>query len=273
MLSHHHKTIFVHVPKCAGQSVEMAYLGDLGLTWETRAPLLLRFNDRSELGPPRLAHLLAKDYVKFHYVSNELFERYFKFAIVRNPWSRAVSLYKHLDFNMPFKSFATDWLAGEFALAEKSKIFWFIRPQRDFLTDQGKTIVDDILRFEDLASEFGRIRRVTGLKSQLPHVNKGYEISHRRNVQNAVLRSGGNSGLLRRLSASIKSGFQKDRRDRKGDWREFYDDDSKRVVAKLYAADAGLLKYEFSRGEEGSKLGQKRRPTGPSRRIDSPDPS
>jgi len=42
MISHKHKTVFVHIPKVAGQSVEQMYLADLGLNWSERAVLLLR---------------------------------------------------------------------------------------------------------------------------------------------------------------------------------------------------------------------------------------
>ena len=63
MLTHQHKTVFVHIPKNAGQSIETVFLDVLGLTWESRAPLLLRPNDIPELGPRRLAHLAASEYV------------------------------------------------------------------------------------------------------------------------------------------------------------------------------------------------------------------
>ena len=42
MLSHQHKTIFIHVPKTAGQSIETLFLDDLGLKWDQRGSLLLR---------------------------------------------------------------------------------------------------------------------------------------------------------------------------------------------------------------------------------------
>lgn len=62
MISHEHKTVFIHVPKVAGQSVELAFLRQLGMTWEERAPLVLRHNPDPAKGPERLAHLLAREY-------------------------------------------------------------------------------------------------------------------------------------------------------------------------------------------------------------------
>ena len=32
MISHEHKTVFIHIPKCGGQSVETCFLDDLGLS-------------------------------------------------------------------------------------------------------------------------------------------------------------------------------------------------------------------------------------------------
>ena len=57
MISHHHKCVFIHIPKNAGQSIENLFLELLNLTWETKAPLLLRPNDCLELGPRYLTTL------------------------------------------------------------------------------------------------------------------------------------------------------------------------------------------------------------------------
>lgn len=105
MISHHHKSVFVHIPKCGGQSIETAFLHDIGLDWRRRAPLLLRFNDNPDLGPPRLAHLLARDYVTMGYLPKDMFDSYFKFAVVRNPYRRIVSTYQYLDTKRPFREF------------------------------------------------------------------------------------------------------------------------------------------------------------------------
>jgi hypothetical protein len=44
MISYKRKCVFVHIPKCAGQSIESVFDNDAGLTWENRAPFLLRPN-------------------------------------------------------------------------------------------------------------------------------------------------------------------------------------------------------------------------------------
>ena len=222
MLSHQHKTIFVHIPKCAGQSVESAFLTDVGLTWETRAPLLLRANDDPRLGPPRLAHLLAADYVRCGHVDAQVFERYFKFAIVRDPWSRAVSLYRHLQLNMPFAGFVSHWLPRQFA--GRGDQFWFVRPQADFLYGEGKLLVDQIVRFENLASEFPAAAQRAGLKSPLPRVNAS---------ANAPRKKTG--GLLAKVWK---------RHENHEDWRAYSTPALREAIGALYAEDAKLLGYE-----------------------------
>ena len=93
MISHKHKCIFVHVPKCGGRSVQNVFIQDSGLTWDTREPFLLRENKNLKSGPPRLAHLTYREYLDYFYISQELMDSYFKFSIVRDPYRRMESIY------------------------------------------------------------------------------------------------------------------------------------------------------------------------------------
>jgi hypothetical protein len=170
----------VHIPKCGGQSIETAFLQDLGLDWMTRAPLLLRPNNTHLLGPPRLAHLLASEYVKFKYVTSEQFSKYYKFAVVRSPYSRVVSLYNYLKYPSGLHQFVEKWLREQFKLKAKyteeqhgyEGEYHFVRPQVDFVCDaSGKIIVDDIFRLEEIGDCYSQIQANSGLKSPLAHVN------------------------------------------------------------------------------------------------------
>lgn len=182
MICHHYKCIFIHIPKTAGQSVEHVFLNLLGLTWETRAPLLLRFNDNKKLGPPRLAHLKASDYLKYKYISEDLFNSYFKFSFVRNPWSRLVSFYNYRKYFLlyNFKSFVMKHLEKKIW----KKDYWFIGPQYEFLyDDNGKILVDFVGKFENLQNDFDKIcNSINIAKTKLPHINKSNQ-----NILNTIL--------------------------------------------------------------------------------------
>ena len=90
MLDRKHNTIFVHVPKAAGQSVEKVFIERNGLTWSKRGPLLLRENDDPSVGPERLAHLTAAEYYELGHVTREEFDRMYKFAFVRKEMYRSL---------------------------------------------------------------------------------------------------------------------------------------------------------------------------------------
>ena len=89
-VSHPHKTIFVHIPKTAGTSIE-AVLGmhgakkDIGVV-----PYFNQELDQERLYGRQLQHLTAQA-IRAALGNESLFRSYFKFAIVRNPWDRLVS--------------------------------------------------------------------------------------------------------------------------------------------------------------------------------------
>jgi len=174
MISHPHKTVFVHIPKCGGQSIEAAFLADLGLSWAERAPLLLRPNDQPRLGPPRLAHLLARDYVDCHYLSAEVFDSYFSFALVRSPFARVLSFYHYLNPRISLSAFVQTTLPGAFEQRDDpARQYYFLRPQVDFLTDsRGTPMLSASFRLEDLAAAEPEIRARTGLAAPIPHANR-----------------------------------------------------------------------------------------------------
>jgi hypothetical protein len=238
MICHHYKCVFIHIPKNAGQSIEHAFLDLMGLTWETRAPLLLRSNDKPELGPPRLSHLTARQYVECKYISPDLFEAYFKFAFVRNPWDRMVSMYKWHSYNRicTFKDFVFREFENDLWRTKR----WFVCPQTDYLCDaSGNLIVDFVGRYENLQSDFNHVCEQLGLPPILiPHLN-----SNRSGERHGV------STIRRELKklASYPWWLLRGRamsRARKSH-AEYYDDESREYVAELYRSDIELFGYTF----------------------------
>jgi hypothetical protein len=232
VLSQKYKCIFVHLPKVAGQSIEHVFLDLHGLSWQQRAPLLLKPNADPAAGPPRLAHLKASEYVSCGHVSQQLFDSYFKFSFVRNPWDRIVSIYKYLGFTevMPFKQF----LQTDFKGGEQWEPQLFVQPQYDFLFDEnGKQLVDYIGRFEELQSGFDHVCGELGISpTALPYVNKtGAETDYLHTLKK----------LVKRLSP-FHGYFAL-----KGDYTVYYDSESRRLVANLYAKEIEAFKYVFGK--------------------------
>jgi hypothetical protein len=209
MISSDHRTVFVHVPKTGGQSIEMVFLRKLGLTWAERASLLLRPNPDPARGPRRLAHLYAGEYVRHGYLGAADFAAFFKFAVVRNPWARAVSEYKfaYQPRGMPFAAFLGEVVARRRHVLEERHI----APQVRFVAgDDGAVIVDRVLRFESLAADFAAVsREIFGAEEPLP---------------------------LRNVS-----------RDRT-DYRAFYNDAGRGLIAEKYRDDIEAFGYEFDDG-------------------------
>ncbi|MEP3330897.1 sulfotransferase family 2 domain-containing protein [Sedimentitalea sp.] len=176
MISHAHKTVFVHIPKTGGQSIETVFLDDLGLAWRDRAALMLRQNNNRNAGPQKLAHLYTDEYVARGHMVAKDFDRYLKFSIVRHPFDRALSEFRYrvgaaakrgqvLDLDDFLNSGASD----DYLDSARHLV-----PQVRYVKDlQGRCLVDHVLRFEHLAQDIGPVfREIFGGDRRLPHKNR-----------------------------------------------------------------------------------------------------
>lgn len=162
--------IFVHIPKCAGTSIEKA----LGI-----------------YGKPECWHGVG---LPQHWTLNKIVERYgeqilddnFVFAFVRNPWDRIVSEFNYLHkISDPavrgrgFPWFVENVVDGKTSCSQHVAVH--LRPQSDFLANY-EDKVDFIGRFENLQKDWVELGERLGKSlPKLGHENKSphFGIDHR----------------------------------------------------------------------------------------------
>lgn len=191
--------IFIHIPKTGGTSIERA----------------LNTNARSEqdashdLGNTYSEH---KHWKTSDYETNcaELFDCYFKFMFIRNPWDRLVSRYEWQKFVLPeshinFKTI-TQRTFKEFVKQRAPSIFekWCYY---DLMCDKnGKRVVDFVGRFENLQNDFDIVcDKIGAPRQQLPNTNH-----------------------LKRKN-----------------YTEYYDNETREIVAQIFQRDIEYFGYEF----------------------------
>ena len=120
-----------------------------------------------------LQHLLPRHIV--HEVGRAVFDEYFKFTFVRNPWDKAVSQYHYTKTRGDLMRHLGMGRMASFArylrLTQKVEhVQW--APQVDFVfNESGDPAVDFVGRFEHLQRDFGVVTRRLNLPIDLPHVN------------------------------------------------------------------------------------------------------
>ena len=225
MISHRHRCIFIHIPKCAGTSIEKA-LGHLdGHTGRggqdhrsirhIEKPLLSHrflFSKRNvlEIGQRLKQQYYSKvlNHRNKYTVTTTQYYTYFKFTIVRNPWARAFSWYKAVMRDSITKKGLG--IKGHLSLEKALKIHAgkrLLRPQLYWIKDfSGSIPLDYIGRFENLETNFQEICKKANLSNiELPHMLKG-------------------SGK---------------------DYRDYYNHVSRQIISNVYEEEIDLFKYTF----------------------------
>jgi len=176
LLSHAPAFIFLHVDKAAGSSIQVALAQYAEPRRNSRPRRKLVW-----LGSlNRIAHLYRALEFPEHVTANTIrkclpanvYSAAFKFAFVRNPYDRLVSLYAFLRNTVRHRDHRRVMRMKGF----EEFIHWEIRrnkmSQYSYVTDaKGNLIVDFVGRYEQLHRDFAIVCSRLGLMAQLPLVN------------------------------------------------------------------------------------------------------
>lgn len=179
LISDKYNFIFIHIYKNAGSSITNALIPFVGNGAQRFAnKVLLRFDNwvnvnkfHKFLAPrPYAHHIKAKELVDE--IGFETFNKYFSFAIVRNPWDWQVSLYKYmLKEPMHFQHKLIKSL-GSFEKYIEWRCKKEVRLQKNFVCSaDGKLLVDYIGRYENLDYDFKKICKRIGIETNLQKLN------------------------------------------------------------------------------------------------------
>lgn len=214
MISHKHKFIFVHIPKCGGTSIELALLKKEGIELPCNKIELLSNEQKQEYSIGyRYQDTMAQHRTISQYKTKHKKE-YFTFTFSRNPWERLLSEYFYikkengckcmeLNFNKQFPTF------NDFVKNNGIKCGWRGHDslQIDFILNSNQDkVIDFIGRCENLQEDFNIVCDKIGIaREQLPHA---YKTKHKH-------------------------------------YTEYYDDETRQIVAEKYAKDIEYFGYKF----------------------------
>ena len=183
IISYSHQFIFIHIYKTAGSSIRSVlepYMHDPERMFLNRAFRKLHLPIQVPLHKHKSfkQHISARDLKK--QLPAKIYDPFFKFAFVRNPWDWQVSGYH---FMLEEKTHFQHELIKSMKNFDEFiewRVFKDKHLQKDFITnDQGNLIVDFVGRYETLAEDFEQICRKLHLDLRLPHRNKSAHDDYR----------------------------------------------------------------------------------------------
>lgn len=173
MLSEKYNTLFIHIPKCGGTSVESAI-------WEehekTEENLWMGFLDpyHNKFQTGGLQHLKALQIRQ--QIGRKKFATLFKFSIIRNPFARAVSQYLYMASRADLRDYigmdtGDSFLTYLYKIQKRSHVQW--QQQVSFLYDyKGNLLVDLVISLEQINGLPDLLRKNTSINIQsIPRAN------------------------------------------------------------------------------------------------------
>ena len=175
LISHTKRFIFIHNYKVAGTSIRSVFKN-------YNCNSFLRSDFKTKLGIilckyPKIYssdffwHLTAEELEKK--IQKDVYNSYYKFGFVRNPWDYQVSLYHYILNRVNHK---------EYEIVKKMKYFdeyinWRVESslhlQKNFFYKDGKCMVDFIGKFENLNEDIANISETIGIQIKtVPHKNR-----------------------------------------------------------------------------------------------------
>jgi hypothetical protein len=206
--------IFVHINKTGGQSVN---------------------NFLTNFSKVHLSHSHHTLFQLRSLIQQDIFDKAFKFSIVRNPWDRAVStfFFRHSKSRAERLSFFIDretcdkkgfneWIKkisdsldeAKNSFPDSHKLVPFhIGDCLEWISYNNKILVDKIYRFENLSELETHLNKLTQSSFKLPHLNP----------------------------SPLKE---------KGGYHKYYNDDSIEFIEKICSRDIEMFNYRFEEKEE-----------------------
>jgi Sulfotransferase family len=206
IVSRKHRFIFVAVPKTGTHSVRQALRSHLGPDDMEQARLFVEKQfPMPELAALKHGHLSLNQVRPF--LGEEVFGNYLKFAFVRNPFDRFISYCAFATSKQGAFDRDPKGVMRQFLFVRPPRGHIIFRPQHSFLTGPNGELQTDILgKVETMQASYDAIATRLGIEpTTLDHAN----------------------------------------RSRRGDYRDYYDQQMIDGVAKIYARDLELFGYDF----------------------------
>lgn len=181
LISHSHRFIFIHVPRVAGKSVRRALrpcrsrpvkpLRILGHALDRIGLVHVRALHRLRDFDDDYGHLTADELRRR--IPGDVFDRYYKFAFVRNPFDWIVSAYRYILTRTDHPNHEQVRRLSGFEEFLRTRIEAATPRLSDYLCDDaGRLMVDYVGRFETLSRDFAHVCDHLKLDVPLPHINE-----------------------------------------------------------------------------------------------------
>jgi hypothetical protein len=213
IISHKHKFIYFKTMKVAGTSTEVLLKNFCGNT----DIVANAYSSKNWPGSSHYSPHITATGIKNKF-GDKIFNSYFKFMTVRNPWDRVVSYFFHMKAKGKHCKRYQKYKIDEFSEFVAELVGPRPRPNTGKLASyyswsevDGKFILDDYIRYENLENDTLRILNKLNINYNnitYPHMNTYQRKSNKH-------------------------------------YTEYYDDETRQIVAEKYAKDIEYFGYEF----------------------------